>query len=119
MLSFFFNDTATTEIYTLSLHDALPIWAGQPLDWSWQRGAALFGSLVGHIVYGLLAGLIYGAFDKLWVGFFTESDPINREPEGLGLNLLHSLKWGALASIAGGLALDLALVASGAMPQVL
>src|SRR5438874_6107106 len=26
--SFFFNDTATTEIYTLSLHDALPISAG-------------------------------------------------------------------------------------------
>ena len=26
---FFFNDTATTEIYTLSLHDALPIF---PLD---------------------------------------------------------------------------------------
>src|SRR5471032_3684365 len=25
---FFFNDTATTEIYTLSLHDALPIWCG-------------------------------------------------------------------------------------------
>src|SRR5256885_9927988 len=24
---FFFNDTATTEIYTLSLHDALPIYA--------------------------------------------------------------------------------------------
>src|SRR3990167_2040738 len=28
---FFFNDTATTEIYTLSLHDALPIW-------TWPRG---------------------------------------------------------------------------------
>src|SRR5260370_4980366 len=26
-LFFFFNDTATTEIYTLSLHDALPIYA--------------------------------------------------------------------------------------------
>src|SRR2546429_4926728 len=25
MIFFFFNDTATTEIYTLSLHDALPI----------------------------------------------------------------------------------------------
>src|SRR5436190_22063971 len=25
---FFFNDTATTEIYTLSLHDALPICSG-------------------------------------------------------------------------------------------
>src|SRR5438309_4697731 len=33
---FFFNDTATTEIYTLSLHDALPIFDAarveQPLD---------------------------------------------------------------------------------------
>src|SRR3712207_9305531 len=28
---FFFNDTATTEIYTLSLHDALPIYA-RPID---------------------------------------------------------------------------------------
>src|SRR5438552_19096462 len=27
---FFFNDTATTEIYTLSLHDALPIWDNRP-----------------------------------------------------------------------------------------
>src|SRR3712207_8823951 len=26
---FFFNDTATTEIYTLSLHDALPIFRGR------------------------------------------------------------------------------------------
>src|SRR5258708_32716664 len=26
---FFFNDTATTEIYTLSLHDALPIYSVQ------------------------------------------------------------------------------------------
>ncbi len=28
LLCFFFNDTATTEIYTLSLHDALPISGG-------------------------------------------------------------------------------------------
>src|SRR3712207_8213727 len=27
MMAYFFNDTATTEIYTLSLHDALPICA--------------------------------------------------------------------------------------------
>src|SRR3712207_7702496 len=31
MMFFFFNDTATTEIYTLSLHDALPISAGRGL----------------------------------------------------------------------------------------
>ena len=29
---FFFNDTATTEIYTLSLHDALPIYTGVVFD---------------------------------------------------------------------------------------
>src|SRR5476649_3109528 len=28
---FFFNDTATTEIYTLSLHDALPIFCGNAI----------------------------------------------------------------------------------------
>src|SRR2546429_8499520 len=34
---FFFNDTATTEIYTLSLHDALPIspWRARPLVQPW------------------------------------------------------------------------------------
>src|SRR3712207_7596882 len=45
---FFFNDTATTEIYTLSLHDALPIWArrvrpGRPL-----RPADRHGQLAGR-----------------------------------------------------------------------
>src|SRR2546426_9218163 len=38
-LFFFFNDTATTEIYTLSLHDALPISTRFPSRW-----AATFGS---------------------------------------------------------------------------
>src|ERR1019366_8062892 len=51
---FFFNDTATTEIYTLSLHDALPIAirddqdrAGQrsraPLTLHWLPGLDLYG----------------------------------------------------------------------------
>src|SRR5215207_7992200 len=31
---FFFNDTATTEIYTLSLHDALPISPGLSSRWA-------------------------------------------------------------------------------------
>src|SRR3954449_13634429 len=32
ILRFFFNDTPTTEIYPLSLHDALPIWR-TPAAW--------------------------------------------------------------------------------------
>src|SRR2546429_3307070 len=35
---FFFNDTATTEIYTLSLHDALPISTSCPTRRSAPRG---------------------------------------------------------------------------------
>src|SRR5258707_9725957 len=40
---FFFNDTATTEIYTLSLHDALPIC--QPAFDRFENVVAPFGSL--------------------------------------------------------------------------
>ena len=39
---FFFNDTATTEIYTLSLHDALPIWV-LPLARGDHRSVAVAG----------------------------------------------------------------------------
>src|SRR2546429_6612100 len=40
-LFFFFNDTATTEIYTLSLHDALPIYPmSQSIAEGWRAGAA-------------------------------------------------------------------------------
>src|SRR6266446_3228737 len=50
---FFFNDTATTEIYTLSLHDALPISNGRaslasravsPAQWLPRRGALPFAA---------------------------------------------------------------------------
>src|SRR3712207_7811608 len=65
---FFFNDTATTEIYTLSLHDALPI--------SYRRrdvlpgelrlrvpdeglGGAYLGGLLPHITGGLALAEVY------------------------------------------------------------
>src|SRR2546422_5283436 len=42
---FFFNDTATTEIYTLSLHDALPIWRGAPVQAANRGVVALVADL--------------------------------------------------------------------------
>ena len=45
---FFFNDTATTEIYTLSLHDALPIWR-------WVEGMAI--GATSYLVYLVLVAL--------------------------------------------------------------
>src|SRR5262249_34923128 len=93
----------------------LPKWQGHTLDWSYQRGGALFGSLVGHIIYGLLVGLIYGAFDRLWVGFIRNSDPINREPEGPGSRALHSVGYGAAASVVGGSLFTVVLLVTGSL----
>src|SRR5688572_32965394 len=38
---FFFNDTATTEIYTLSLHDALPIFSSRRASRRCAAGSSL------------------------------------------------------------------------------
>jgi uncharacterized membrane protein YagU involved in acid resistance len=96
----------------------LPALQGQPLDWSYEHGSDLFGSLVGHIVYGLLVGLVYAVTDRLWLGFFYEADPIHREAEGPGARLLHSLAWGAGASLVGGVLFGLLLAFSGGLPRV-
>src|SRR5258708_22166799 len=45
LFCFFFNDTATTEIYTLSLHDALPIYL--------RKRAAVFTLIIVSRHYGL------------------------------------------------------------------
>src|SRR6266508_1456509 len=52
---FFFNDTATTEIYTLSLHDALPI-SGSPAHARPQGRAPVAGSPRRRPAPGDLAG---------------------------------------------------------------
>ena len=96
----------------------MPIWQGVPIDWSVERGSALFGSLIGHMIYGLIVGLVYAAVDKLWVGFFTGTDPINRQPEGPGLRVLYSLRWGVMASVAGGLLFSLVMLATGVLAKV-
>src|SRR5256885_17260808 len=57
VLCFFFNDTATTEIYTLSLHDALPIFqppGGDDRTGGAGRDAGLAAAAVGAgaLIYG-------------------------------------------------------------------
>src|SRR2546430_15806052 len=45
---FFFNDTATTEIYTLSLHDALPIFMPSAPSATISSAAGSFAGIVGE-----------------------------------------------------------------------
>ncbi|HME08161.1 MAG TPA: hypothetical protein VKG25_13990 [Bryobacteraceae bacterium] len=96
----------------------LPAIARTGPDWSYGSATDHFGSLVGHILYGLIVGLVYGFVDRLWVRFFSESDPINREPEGPGVRTLHSLRSGAIASLAGGSLFSLMLLYTGYLPTL-
>ena len=46
---FFFNDTATTEIYTLSLHDALPIFTKRPAETRMGKGKGAVDTWVASV----------------------------------------------------------------------
>src|SRR5207245_8813882 len=71
---FFFNDPATPEIYTLSLHDALPISYVVVDEAHVYRG--VFGSHVGNVLRRLrrLAG-VYGAEPQLLLASATIANP--------------------------------------------
>src|SRR5258708_8245330 len=56
-LVFFFNDTATTEIYTLSLHDALPI----------SIPVAIPGLVIGVAYLWAWIGLPGGLYGTIWI----------------------------------------------------
>src|SRR2546430_3885366 len=73
---FFFNDTATTEIYTLSLHDALPIYYLR--DW-----------LVPMVLLGIGAGLAFPALTILAMADATPSDS-GLDRKSTRLNSSHS-----------------------------
>jgi uncharacterized membrane protein YagU involved in acid resistance len=95
-----------------------PLTSHMSLDWSADHGTELFGSLVGHIMYGLILGVAYATIDRLWVKLFIESDPLNREPEGPGVNVLRSLGWGAFAGFVGGLVSSPVMFATGVLPKI-
>src|SRR3712207_8838293 len=56
MVCFFFNDTATTEIYTLSLHDALPISVGVVAVGAGEAGHPTVFQGQGRVEGGVVAG---------------------------------------------------------------
>src|SRR2546430_9857108 len=68
---FFFNDTATTEIYTLSLHDALPI-----------------SLTIGKDVYKRIESTKPQALPAKWAGLIGEYGPEDRK--STRLNSSHS-----------------------------
>src|SRR5687768_18264244 len=63
-LFFFFNDPATTEIYTLSLHDALPIFSGAIVERMRFSAYVVFISLWALFVYSPIAHWVWGGGDR-------------------------------------------------------
>src|SRR2546428_12996285 len=61
VLFFFFNDTATTEIYTLSLHDALPISSQWQLMW-WRFQKHRVAVVSGIVVAGFYLAVLGADF---------------------------------------------------------
>ena len=96
----------------------LPLITRTPLDWSADNGSAVFGSLIGHILYGMILGVTYATLDKMWVRLFIQSDPLNREAHGPGLRVLQSLGWGALAGFAGGIVSSPIMLQTGVLSKV-
>src|SRR2546430_6883161 len=64
-LFFFFNDTATTEIYTLSLHDALPISIWRERSWSrWAIVVFWIAQLAAAVGFGWAAAGMTGRSEE-------------------------------------------------------
>src|SRR2546422_6296739 len=72
---FFFNDTATTEIYTLSLHDALPIC---PEIWE-QVGERLDAVVVATGTGGTLTGIARYITPRKSSVRYVLIDPVDRK----------------------------------------
>src|SRR3712207_7516388 len=69
LFCFFFNDTATTEIYTLSLHDALPIYRKTPKK---AAASGWIGSALEYydfFIYAQAAALVFPTI------FFPSDNP--------------------------------------------
>src|SRR2546430_13260686 len=73
---FFFNDTATTEIYTLSLHDALPIthqWFGDLTTMRWFDDLWLKEGFAQYMAFHALASL--KPSENIWKRFYQSIKP--------------------------------------------
>src|SRR3712207_8864194 len=64
LILFFFNDTATTEIYTLSLHDALPIFLAQREHRGQVHREGVVPLVVGDLLQRVVAHLEGGVVDQ-------------------------------------------------------
>src|SRR5437588_195624 len=74
---FFFNDTATTEIYTLSLHDALPILGAK----EWNNSLKTKLSLLPKKLFRIRMSRNFGSSDSLVFSELRSEERFSRNAE--------------------------------------
>jgi hypothetical protein len=95
-----------------------PLASQTALNWSVDAASDLFGNFIGYILYGLILGVLYATIDRVWLRLFVQSDPLRREPNGLGFRLLLSLQWGALSGLVGGVISSPLMLEAGVLTHV-
>src|SRR3712207_7093896 len=83
MSVFFFNDTATTEIYTLSLHDALPIFRLEPV-------APLAGLLERNSLGVFALNILPGLYERCLRSLRAERRRVREDRKSTRLNSSHA-----------------------------
>jgi len=98
---------------------AFPLIRGLPLDWSPASVSNQFGALIGQMLFGVLLGICFAAFDWMWVLLFIQSDPLYKKLEGPALHTFRSLFWGAVSGLLGGLVSAPFMFATGVLSYIL
>lgn len=96
----------------------MPWLLGQGVQWGLGSAQAVFPSLIGHLLYGVILGILQALLSQVWRILFVDSDPLRRDPEGPGTRGLRGVLLGSSASLVGGLAFTSIMIATNALPQV-
>ncbi len=96
----------------------MPLFLGNSPIWSLEGARSVFPALIAHMLYGSLLGLVYAWLNNLWKFLFVDSDPLNRNREGVGTRTVRGSLIGQLGGIVGGLIFTIVMVDMQALPSV-
>ena len=96
----------------------LPLFTHSPIQWTVEAARANYSSLVAHLLYGAVVGLVYALVNRLWMILFVDSDPLSRTREGAGTRSVRGVLMGQAGGVLGGILFTVVMYGVGALPSV-